>query len=231
VPLISFTPNKARLVLEEGKESVLVMKVVLAKGESVELANGGKLQAHTGILRVRERKAERSTGDGKGVGSLVFVDAAQGAAQESASFQINISMSTKKFDALLNVAISGRLPSKFFIEAGERVSRTETRGISYRAGPSGRAKIWDNKSFASVVVTNFTAILPITIPERALPPSSPDSDRPSGELPASYAQVSDLAEELTLFRSETHYTLMVIVSLFAVIALLILLYNLARLFL
>ena len=230
MPLLSFTPTKARLVLEEGKESVLVMKVVLAQGESVELTSGGNLQTLTGVLRVRERKAERWVADGKGVGSFVFLDAGQGAAQESAKFQINISMSTKKFDALLNVAISGRLPSKLFVDAGEKVSRTETRGLSYRLGPSGRTQVWDNKSFASLLVTNFTAILPITIPERALAPSSSGSDHPLVDLPATYGQVSDLAEELTLFRSETHYTLMVIVSLFAVAALLILFYNLARLF-
>jgi hypothetical protein len=230
MPLVTFTPTKARLVLEESKESVLVMKVVLADEESVELASGGTLQALSGVLRVRERKSERWMGDGKAVGSLVFVDAGRGAAQEAAKFQINISISTKKFDALLNVALSGRLPSKLFIDAGERVSRTETRGLSYSLGPKGRTKVWDNKSFATVLVTNFTAILPINVPERALPPSLPDSDQPLVDLPASYGQVAELAEELTLFRSETHYTLMVIVSLFAVIALLILVYNLARFF-
>jgi hypothetical protein len=230
MPLVSFTPKQARLVLEEDKESVLVMKVGLAEGESVELADGGELQALTGVLRVRERRAERLTGDGKGVGSLVFVDTGEGAAQESASFQINISMSTRKFDALLNVTLSGRLPSKFFIDAGEKVSRTETRGLGYRLRPKGRAKIWDNKSFPSLVVTNFTAVLPITIPEHALPPSQSDGGLSPLDLSASHGQMSDLAEELTLFRSETHYTLMVIVSLFAVIALLILVYNVARLF-
>jgi hypothetical protein len=228
MPLVSFAPTKARLVLEEDKESVLVMRVVLAKGESVELTGGGKLQALAGVLRVRERRTDKRTGEG--VGSLVFVGAAENAAPDSASFQINISMSAKKFEALLNVAISGRLPSKFFVDAGEKVSRTETRGIGYRLAPKGRSKVWDNKSFAPLMVTNFTAILPITVPERSSAASSPDNNHTSVDLPASYGQVSDLAEELTLFRSETHYTLMVIVSLFAVIALLTLLYNLARFF-
>src|ERR1700694_299175 len=134
MPLVGFTPAKARLVLEENKESVLVMKVALAKGESVELATGGKLQALTGVIRVRERRTDKWQGNGKGVGSLVFVDAGRGDAQESAKFQINISISTKKFDALLEVAISGRLPSKFFVDAGEKVSRTETRGMIYKIG-------------------------------------------------------------------------------------------------
>ena len=59
MPLVSFTPTDARLVLEENKQSVLVMKVVLAKGESLELENGGSLETLAGVLRIRERSAER----------------------------------------------------------------------------------------------------------------------------------------------------------------------------
>src|ERR1700674_782570 len=136
MPLVSFNPTKARLVIEEGKESVLVMKVVAAKGESVELASGGKLELLTGVLRVRECKAD--AGQGKGVGSLVFVAPSGPGEEQAAKFQINILMSAKKFDALLQVALSGRLPTKFFVNAGERVSRTVTKGLSYRKGPEGQ---------------------------------------------------------------------------------------------
>jgi hypothetical protein len=205
------------------------MKVALAKGERVELATGGKLQALTGVIRVRERRADKWQGNGKGVGSLVYVDAGRGGAQESAKFQINISISTKKFDALLKAAISGRLPSKFFVDAGEKLSRTETRGMTYRMAPEGRTKVWDNKSFAFLLVTNFWAIVPIIVPEPPLAPSA-DGDQSPVEPPASYGQVVDLAEELAVFRSETDHTLMAIVSLFAVLALLALLFNLVHFF-
>src|ERR1700682_4632265 len=191
MPLVGFTPTKARLVLEENKESVLVMKIVLAKGESVELATGGTLQALAGVLRIRERRTDKWQGNGKGVGSLVFVDAGRGGAQESAKFQINISISTKKFDALLKVAISGRLPSKFFVDAGEKVSRTETRGLTYRMAPKGRTKVWDNKSFAFLPVTNFSAIIPISVPEPPPAPSA-DADHSPPEPPVSYGQAVDL---------------------------------------
>jgi len=165
MPIVGFTPTKARLVLEENKESVLVMRVVLAKGESVELATGGELQALAGVIRIRERRTDTWQSNGKGVGSLVFVDAGRGGAQESAKFQINISISTKKFDALLKIAISGRLPSKFFVDAGEKVSRTETQGMTYRMAPEGRTKFWDNRSFAFLPVTSFSAIIPIAVSE------------------------------------------------------------------
>ncbi|MDQ6922695.1 MAG: hypothetical protein M3Z74_00875 [Pseudomonadota bacterium] len=229
MPLVGFTPTKARLVLEENKESVLVMKVALAKGESVELATGGTLQALAGVLRIRERRTDKWQGNGKGVGSLVFVDAGRGGDQESAKFQINISISTKKFDALLKIAISGRLPSKFFVDAGEKVSRNETRGMTYKMAPGGRTKVWDNQSFAFLPVTNFSAIIPITVPE---PPagSSTDAAQSAPEPPVSYGQVVDLAEDLAVFRTETNHTLMTIVSLFAVLALMALLFNLIHFF-
>jgi hypothetical protein len=231
MPLVGFTPTKARLVLEENKESVLVMKVTLAKGESVALATGGKLQALTGVIRVRERRTDNWQGNGKGVGTLVYVDAGRGGAQESAKFQINISMSTKKFDALLKVAISGRLPSKFFVDAGEKVSRTEMRGLTYRMAPKGRTKVWDNKLFPFLPVTNFSAIIPISVPEPSSAPAADvDADQSPLESQASYGQMVELAEELAVFRSETNHTLMAIVWLFAALGLLALLFGLARFF-
>jgi len=53
MPLVAFKPTKARLVIEQGRESVLVMRVVVAKGETVALAAGGRLEAITGFLRIR----------------------------------------------------------------------------------------------------------------------------------------------------------------------------------
>ena len=46
----------------------------------------------------------------------------------------------------------------------------------------------------------------------------------------SYGQVVDLAEDLAVFRNETNHTLMAIVSLFAVLALMALLFNLIHFF-
>lgn len=231
MPLVSFNPTKARLVIEEGKESVLVMKVVAAKGESIELATGGKLEQLTGVLRVRECKPDAGHGNGKGVGSLVFVPpSGPGEEPQAARFQINVLMSAKKFEALLQVALSGRLPTKFFVNAGERVSRAETKGLTYRKETEGRTKIWDNKSFRSLLVTSFVVILPISISERRPPASgNPEPEPASADTTASSSQVAELADDLAVFQSETHHTLVAIVTLFAVAAVLALIYNAVQL--
>ena len=49
---------------------MLVMKVALAKGETVELATGGRLESLIGVLRIRERKTNGTRGNGA-IGSLI----------------------------------------------------------------------------------------------------------------------------------------------------------------
>lgn len=229
MPLVCFNPTKARLVIEEGKESVLVMKVVAAKGESVELATGGKLEELTGVLRVRENTPDAAEGNGKGVGSLVYVaPSGPGEEPQAARFQINILMSAKKFDALIQVALSGRLPTKFFVNAGKRVSRMETKGLTYRKEAEGRTKVWDNKTFRSLMVTSFVVILPISISERPQPAPG-NSEQAPVDATASSKQVAELADDLAVFQSQTHHTLVAIVTLFAVAAVLALIYNAVQL--
>ena len=146
MPIVGFKPTKVRLVIEQTKESVVVMKVVASPGEAVELATGGRLEALSGVLRIREQKRDRTRKDGRTIGSLVFIDASgHGEGRSPGDVPIDISMPEKKFEALLNVAISNRLPSKFFVQAGERVSTRETRGMTYVLRPKGRIKRWDNR--------------------------------------------------------------------------------------
>lgn len=229
MPLVSFNPTKARLVIEEGKGRVLVMKVVVAKGESVKLTTGGKLEELAGVLRVRECKPDAVQENGKGAGSLVFVaPTGPGKELQAARFQINILMLARNFDALLQVALSGRLPTKFFVSAGERVSRKETKGLSYRKEPGGQTKIWDNKAFRSLLVTNFVMILPISIPESRHPASGNTEPAP-GDAPASSSQVAELANDLAVFESQTHHALVAIVTLFAVVAVFALVYSVMQL--
>jgi hypothetical protein len=229
MPIVGFKPTKVRLVIEQTKESVVVMKVMASSGEAVELATGGRLEALSGVLRIREQKGDRPRKDGRAIGALFFIEASgRGEDRSPAKFQIDISMTEKKFEALLNVAISNRLPSKFFVQAGERVSSRETRGMTYVVRPKGRIKRWDNRTYRSLPVTNFSMILPIVVPDS-------DGERVEDERPlpietaVSSDQLTELADELAVFQGETKNTLTAVVSVVAVIGVLLLLINLVLL--
>ena len=241
MPLVSFRPTKARLVIEDGKDSVLVMKVAVAKGETVELASGGRLEALTGVLRIRERKAH-ARGNGA-IGSLVFIEeSGRGSNYAPAKFQINLGMAADKFEPLLRVALSGRLPNKFFVDAGERVSAHETRGLSYGLRRDGRTKIWDTATFRSLPVTNFAMILPIEVPE---PRENGGGNGNGGngyahapapvehipmESMATNAQVAELVDDLLVFQSETRNTLYAMLAIVGVVVVLTLVFGVVLLF-
>ena len=236
MPLVGFRPTKARLIIDDSNDTVLVMRVVVADSESVELASGGKLDALTGVLRIRERKeGENRNG---GVGSLVYIEeAGEGPERVPAKYQINISMAPDKFKALLRVAVNGLLPTKFFVDAGERVSKTETRGLTYWVGAGGRTKVWDSESHRSLPITKFSMILPIELLAqrgeggRAQPALPAQEGAPQLALPhetvpvesvATNAQVAELVDDLLVFQSETRntlYALMWVVGIVAALAL------------
>jgi len=236
MPLVGFRPTKARLIIDDSNDTVLVMRVVVADTESVELASGGKLDALTGVLRIRERKeGENRNG---GVGSLVYIEeTGEGPDRVPAKYQINISMAPDKFKALLRVAVNGLLPTKFFVDAGERVSKTETRGLTYWVGAGGRTKVWDSESHRSLPITKFSMILPIELlaqrgeggrPQAALPaqegavPLALPHETVPAESVATNAQVAELVDDLLVFQSETRntlYALMWVVGIVAVLAL------------
>ena len=235
MPLVSFKPTKARLVLEEGKDSVLVMKVAVAKGETVELSSGGRLEALSGVLRIRERKTNAARSNGKAIGSLIFIDETGYGQQFSpAKFQINLGMAAEKFEPLLRVALSGRLPNKFFVDAGERVSSRETRGMSYGLRREVRTKIWDTTSFRTLPVTNFAMILPIDVPEPRGNGNGADTAMATAdphpiESMATNAQVAELVDDLLVFQSETRNTLYAIIAVVAVVVVLALVFGLVLL--
>lgn len=229
MPLISFKPTKARLVIEDAKDSVLVMKVTVAKGEAIELATGGRLEALAGVLRVRERRANAAVANAA-IGSLVFIDeAGEGAERAAAKFQINLGMAADKFEPLLRVALSGRLPDKFFIDAGERASGGETRGLSYGARKEGRVKVWDTTSFRALPVTKFVMILPIEVPEPR-EGSGAVAETYAIESMATNAQVAELVDDLLVFQSETRNTLYALIAVIGVVVVLAFVFGLVVLF-
>ena len=227
--LVSFKPTKARLVIEDSKDSVLVMKVAVAKGESIELSTGGRLEALAGVLRVRERPANGPAANGA-IGSLVFVNGTgNGQQRAEAKFQINLGMAGDKFEPLLRVALSGRLPDKFFIEAGERVSESETRGLSYGSRQEGRIKVWDTQLFRALPVTKFVMILPIDVPESREGGGAAAEPYPVESM-ATNVQVAELVDDLLVFQSETRNTLYALMAVIGVVVVLALVFGLAVLF-
>ena len=171
MPLVGLRPTKARLVMENGKDSVLVMRVTLDDDEQVELATGGFLKDIAGVLRIRERRDNGNHAGGpKAIGSMVLVaESGRDAQAAPAKFQVNITMASEKFATLLRVATSGRLPAKFFVDAGAREG-PERKALAYRTRSALRVKVWDNHAFRVLPVSNFVMILPIEVPPVRAPP-------------------------------------------------------------
>lgn len=233
MPLVGFRPTKARLVMENAKDSVLVMKVVLAADDAVELTTGGALQDLQGVLRIRERKAN-GAGNGNGViGAIVYVaDGERDAAAPPGKYQVNVAMPADRFAQLLRVATTGRLPTKFFVDAGETPARRGTAALGYRNRAGTRVKVWDNHAHRSLPVTNFVMILPIDIapaPETPMPSIDAAVPAPPVAL-ATNAQVAELMDDMLVFQSDTRNTMFGLVCVLALVALAALALSLAIFF-
>jgi hypothetical protein len=233
MPLVSLAPTKARLVIENGKDTVLVMKVVLARGETVELSSGDRLETLLGVLRIRERKPNGSSADGV-IGSFIHIaESGRGADRAPAKFQINLTMATEKFEPLLRVALSGRLPNKMFVDAGERVSSRETRGLSHKSRGGASVKVWDVDGFAKLPVTNFAMILPIEVGEPRENGSNGIpvlSEQPPAQPTVTHAHLVELVDDLLAFQSETRYTLYALVAIAGAVAFLAIVFGLMLMF-
>ena len=218
MPLVGFRPTKARLIIEDNKASVLVMKVVVFPGDSVKLATGDRLEELTGVLRVRCKDNGVRTGT-KDLGSLVYIAESDLAADPSpAKYQINIALVSAKFDMLVRIALSGRLPTKFFVDAGERISRTEMPGLGYEVRAGKRTKIWDTLAHRTLLVTNFSFILPIDVPEPRGDETATLDAQPAPSV-ATNAQVAELIDDLLVFHGETKNTLFALMCILGVLAL------------
>jgi len=217
MPLVGFRPAKARLVMENGKESVLVMLVALDDDEAVDLVTGGALKDLAGVLRIRERKANgNGNGNGSGtIGTVVYVAAARDAQTTPAKFQVNVNMAAEKFAVLLRVANAGRLPTKFFVDAGTRKG-PEAKALGYKMRDGVRVKVWDNHAFRVLPVTNFVMILPIDVPAQVAAATPADI---SISAPATNAQVAELMDDMLVFQSDTRNTMFGLVCVLGIVAL------------
>jgi len=245
MPLIRLTPHKARVVIEDGAEMILVLKVSLHRGDSVDLASGGRLAALTGMLRIRERGGLLSRADGKINGKMTFVpETVSGNNRAPAEFQIDVPLGPREFRVLLDLGRAGRLPHKIFVQAGERTA-VGPRGLTYRSRNGRTSKYWDNVAHRRLPVTNVTFVVPVEGAPAARSGArgprrdddefdddrGPDTDRDDWngggdarrEARASYAssaQVAELADELIVYQSETRHlltALLIVVGLTAAI--------------
>ena len=164
MPLIRLKPHKARVVIEDGVEMILVLMVSLNRGESVELASGGRLETMKGMLRIRERGGLLTRADGKTNGRLTFVPETsvrqQAAARRSSRSTFR---SVRASFACCSISVApGRLPHKIFMQAGER-TMAGPRGVTYRAKDGRTGKFWDNVAHRRVPVTSLTFVVPVDV--------------------------------------------------------------------
>jgi hypothetical protein len=219
MPLVGFRPTKARLIIENNKDSVLVMKVILDADDAVELSTGGALKDLAGVLRIRERKPNGTGNGDKTIGSMVYVAETNGdTGAATAKFQINVAMATEKFAMLLRVANAGRLPTKFFVDAGERPVRGEAKGLGYRMRVGERVKVWENHTHRILPVTNFVMILPIDVSVAASEPTAASVAVPPVAV-ATNAQVAELMDDMLVFQSDTRTTMFGFVCVLGIIGL------------
>ena len=224
MPIIVFRPTKSRLIIQDSKSSVLVMKVVVYRGDSVKLATGDMLEELTGVLRIRERRDGEASKGANDFGSFVYIPQSDVAADPtSAGYQINVAMAATKFEMLIQAALSDRLPNKFFLETGERTSRNGKPGFGYEVSHGKRTKFWDTHVQRTLPVKNFTFILPIDVKEPTGAELVANPENPSTSA-ATNVHFAELIDELLVFHGETKNTflsLMFIVGIIAVAALVV----------
>jgi|SRR5689334_10136899 len=217
MPLVGLRPTKARLVMENAKESVLVLLVSVADDDAVDLATGGTLGDLGGVLRIRERKAN-ANGNGSGaIGSVVYVAPSGRDGQATpAKFQVTVAMAADKFATLLRVANAGRLPTKFFVDAGAKQG-AEAKALGYRKRAGMRVKVWDNHAFRVLPVSNFVMILPIDVPPQVTAP--PAISEAATLSAATSTQVAELMDDMLVFQSDTRNTMFGLVCVIGILAL------------
>jgi hypothetical protein len=244
MPLIRLKPHKARVVIEDGAEMILVLKVSLNRGESVELASGGRMEMLNGMLRIRERGGLLARSDGKVGGRLTYVpETVSGGNRAPAEFQVDVPLGPREFRVLLDLGRAGRLPHKVFMQAGERTV-AGSRGLTYRSRNGRTGKFWDNVAHRRIPVSNLTFVVPVDVANAGVPPSRAqrrdyDEDfdpfdgeeaRDEGESRsfASSAQVAELADELIVFQGETRHLLTAILAVVGLTALIVVVVGVLR---
>lgn len=234
MPLVGFRPTKARLVVENARSSVLVLKVAL-DDDPVVLATGGTLAELGGVLRIREANGD-SPRNGNGttrggrpkIGSLTHVPASSDIASGGpAKFQVEVTMAADKFAHLMRAANAGRMPTRFMLDVGGGGGE----GIGYRMRGGVREKLWDNAAFRVLPVTHFVMILPFDVATEN-PAAAPASAAAVAADAAwtTNSQITDMMDDMLTFQSDTRNTMFGLVCVLGVVALAALVLGVATLF-
>ena len=243
MPLIRLKPHKARVVIEDGVEMILVLMVTLARAESVELASGGRMESMKGMLRIRERGGLLTRADGKTNGRLTFVpESSSSSGRGPAEFQVDVPLGPREFRVLLDLGRAGRLPHKIFMQAGERTI-VGPRGVTYRASKGRTGKYWDNIAHRRVPVTSLTFVVPVDVAnagrgasrnaryedeEEEFDRDDEDDRRDHQRSMASSAQVAELADEMIVFQSETRHLMWATLAVVGLTALIVVVVSVLR---
>jgi hypothetical protein len=219
MPLVGFRPTKARLIIEDAKESVLVMRCVVDPDDSVELASGGTLETLSGVLRVRERSGSgNGNGRDKNLGALTFVpESGNGGDITAGKFQISVHLSTDRFATILRAINAGHLPAKFFVDVGSKHdAHAEAPAFGFRSRAGTRIKHWNNVEHRVLPVGSCVMIMALeTAP-------LPSAALPLGDVEvasvATNAQVADLVDDLLVFQAETRNTMLGVLAVLGVVA-------------
>lgn len=220
MPLVGFRPTKARLVIEDTRDSVLVMRCVVDPEDGVELASGGTLETLSGVLRIRERSGGNGNGNGrdKPLGTLTFVpDSDSGGDTGLARFQVSVHLSVERFATVMRAINAGHLPAKFFVDVGARGDRSELPGFSFRSRGGLRIKHWDNVAYRVLPVSSCVMIMALDAP-MAQAPAAIAANGEAGIIAASNAHVAELVDDLLVFQADTRTTMMGFAAVLGVVA-------------
>jgi hypothetical protein len=140
--ILGLVPTSCGLLVNVDKgddeQIVLLGEVKLKRGESVNLSNED-FEKLEGKIRIVDARTDLLNDD-KPIGRLTYF-------KEIASYELDVKIPTRRFDALLTTVTQGRLPSEISITVA---------GMTYDWQPDGSGKKWDNKKRPDLPITSIT---------------------------------------------------------------------------
>ncbi len=189
---LTLVPTTFRLFVSVEKQAtetlVLLGEARLQGGESVSLATEENFNEMIGCLRLVEQEGEEPEND-KPIGLMSYVEEFHDdlGYQKKASYQLDVKIPKRRFEALMVAVNMGKLPSQISIE---------TEGMSQDWQPDGSGKVWDNKTSPQIPIVSIWFITPLIggDPRDVLDDRSPEDGMPPSR--AQLNQVTTVLNEL-----------------------------------